>query len=206
MFTSVQSLDSVINELEHAQTYSLLDEFSEMKDEKDFQQIVEKMPKYVIDILVKLALELNKNTTLTNYVKTYFKDVIRELPSKTLYKDTSENIWCLQNKKWAKCDLQFPTKKVDSKYIGILGEEDKFCIKRVDTKESVKDKRKKASGAVCVEAGWKKDELLKVAKELKIKATDEMTKKEICTIFQNWFKSKNLLERGKCGTARKRKD
>jgi hypothetical protein len=101
------------------------------------------------------------------------------------------------------CEIE-QVDEAKSRYVGIESAK-KFCLKDTTASGNV-DKRKNSSGAVCVEAGWRKDRLQQIALEMNPAARVQyMTKADLCKLIRAHLASKNLVFPGKCGTSRKRR-
>ncbi len=220
VFTREESLDGFIEELSRAKS---VDALKELRNGRDVTAALNQLPGSTADLLVQLAIKeslLNNNRSqqvekvLTHYDKSFhiYRSVQEYL---AIFQDHNEVTWCLKpDGEWALCVAQIPRQAPPSDsqvgYEGILGEEGKFCIRSTQQDEKMADKRKLKTGAVCIEAGWKRSKLLEIMQELSIPQTDnvpfaKMSKKEICSTLQDWFKQKGLLHKGKCGTARKKR-
>lgn len=196
---------------------SLICDFQEVKSEEDLKQIFDKLPDDTVDLVVKTAIELKLDgkpaTFLTNSVLNMFKNYyfLRTKDYKAIYEGRNGVTWCLKDDSWVLCTARIePEKKqYNSKYVGIIGDTDKFCVR--STAENVAtDKRKISTGAVCEEGGWLKKDIINILKELNIVSEEDtswkmLNKKELCEMLKSWFGKNNLLEKGKCGTARKKK-
>lgn len=129
--------------------------------------------------------------------------------TKAVYEDEGRSM-CLKRAagvwEWFECKIEpveEETYPPGTRYVGIT-EGDKFCIRELAAVEGT-DKRKRLTGAVCEEAGWKKSRLLELVRELDIRLDGASTKSQICKLIQDHLAARGLVRRGKCGTARKRK-
>ena len=221
VFAKQVSLDSVIKKLHTERSMELLSELQEAKDIGDVA-----IDPDVRDLLVKLSLKerflAGNRRENCLAVLDYFKEYIfypqDEVSYYAVYVDSNEVTWCLKKDGWVKCKAKTTKEKkpeaseeerkgtpeLQLGYEGIIGEDDKFCIRKIVSKA---DKRKTTTGAVCEQAGWRKDKLLALVDELGIPTAGVTlrVKKDICELLRSWFKKKGALKRGKCGTAAKKK-
>jgi hypothetical protein len=214
IFVKGASMDQVIAAAQKARTAETL------REAKTLDDIVAHVPRETLDLMVKMAVKERAGGATTAHVDEIlqrFKEQIffydRHEEYVAIYQDHNEVTWCLQKDgEWSLCVARIPREEPEGKYEGIIGEGDKFCLRKLgQVKGANKDKRKQLTGAVCEEAGWKKDKLLAVVDELEIplpavhNSWKAMRKADICGEIRKWLKANGLVRKGMCGTARKKK-
>lgn len=221
VFTSSTSLDAVIEREEQARTLASLDRLDEVKTTEDVREIVNGLSGETRDFFIKSALEAKVAGSARSGAELLLKafkpkytllGAAQKDGVRAVYKATDGTTWCLKSGKWALCvaKIDKPTAASDSKYSGLIGETGKFCIRRARALEEGGDKRKVFTGSVCEEGGWRKGEIVGIMEELKVYPEKEeewktSTKKQLCAELKEWFNKNSLLEKGNCGTARKKR-
>ena len=232
LISKVSSLDDITRELEYKISDQVLSQLLDTRPSTiaEFDVLLKKLPSSTIILFVKKSIEtilqdVHTSSRYARYILSIYEHVIyfpEKSPFLAIYEAPAETL-CVKkqgsNYIWSQCKATIPVQKerrvavqeekeittqipVDTKYLGIVQDE-KFCIQDL-SKTSESDKRRRTTGAVCVEAGWKKNRLLELIHELKISGSwEKRTKAEICAAIQQNLQSKGLIRRGKCGTARK---
>lgn len=236
LLSGAASLAGIVQTLEAGVAARVLDDIEESKSREDIVAATMKLPPAMVDaFLESLAEHVVKGRPRTQRVE-WLLDVYRD---RIDFKETANfdavirgfrGARCLKkNKTWVQCkvkekaaaaaqpaDLARPPPAENAPYLGIV-QDDKFCIQNLrDVAEGASaDKRKRKSGAVCVEAGWKKNKLVDVCITLGLPVPaaarspatfwGKQTKKALCDAIQKDLTAKNLVIEGSCGTARKKK-
>lgn len=219
-FSKKISLSEIIEENSIKVGKKVLEQFliSAPSDYSQFEDYFKQLPSVIAERFILKAAEMiveKRRTRITDFVLNLYGNSIYFPPRgdyKAVYEAPNRTI-CLKGKEWVECKVQkisSPTREEshqkppkDAKYIGIV-EGDKFCIQDL-SKLGASDKRKRTTGSVCTEAGWKKDKLINLASEIGLSVNASLTKAEICEKIKENLASKNLIRKGKCGTARKKK-
>lgn len=231
IFSKRTTLNDTLENLKTERTISTLEKIGDAKSEEDVLFVLEQFDDDVINVIAKLSIReslFGKENFFCRTVLQKFKNKIffeKENEYLAVYKDTNDVVWCLkENGTWTVCVAKRKSKEKEEtgekeeevaaefkariKKVGFEGiiEGDKFCIRKVLPGE-VGDKRKATTGSVCQQGGWKKHQLKEIIDKLKIKGITEKDKKDVmCAAIERWFKKNGVVRRGKCGTARKKKE
>lgn len=223
VFSADTSLDEILKREEISKMASTIDKFYETSSVEELKDLIKDISGASQDAILRIILEervrTKKNTSAMIQLLAAFDGKYTLYPNATkgeieaVYLKSDGTTWCLKDFRWTLCvsRVDRPAEnKEEQKYSGILGDTGKFCIRRARAGEGG-DRRKLFTGSVCEEGGWRKEEIVNIVDELGVYETSpktwkKQTKKQLCDNLKEWFKKNNLLEKGKCGTARKRRE
>jgi hypothetical protein len=241
LLTKRKTLDQIARDLEIQKSKVLLDEIihNPPATSKEFEVATKQLPARVLDMFIQAAVERvleNRRSKLVDFTLTIYEEVIyfpRRGEYAAIY-EGSAGTKCARYQKgkysWVSCKAHIPIRKERRqainvpeeeeklvipegvRYVGVTQEE-KFCIQDLSKTEQ-KDKRRRTTGAVCVEAGWSKMQLIELIKELGLKENGDdnpkywtsKTKAVICSKIRSYLEERGLVRKGKCGTSRKQKN
>jgi hypothetical protein len=235
MLTERKSMKELFKAREFTYTMQLISSIEEdTKTQDDARDFLVKLPKDVQQLFVEKAIEqelFHRKTTMTTWViSIYNKYITKTDGMNAIVKIHGSRCLPIGSNQWIECNI--PVEIPASEY-GVIGIENDgaFCLQDT-TRLNQNDRRKQTSGSVCVEAGWKKSELVKMLLKFnieppQIKSTKtavkdaqpwidtpnyqralswaSMSKQMLCDTIQSFLNSKNLVIQGNCGTSKKKK-
>lgn len=192
--------------------------------------IIVHMPQSVQKILLRNALKLGVKlsqdpsqdtsfhnqanvASMYNTIYNHFKTSIFENDSYIGYY-LNEEYWCISKSSFLEVDstivkdyFKMQKEMLENNTLGYYGQENRnlneFCIKIVE-KDIKSDKRKIHSGRRCV--NWNKLDLIQLLKKMNKDVDHISSRKDMCSIIQNYFKENRLIENNDtCGTQYKKK-
>lgn len=237
LWVQEMSLTRLTQKLEQEKALQFLGRLeNEHKSEQDIHREMETLPLMVQELLLDTALRLKEDGQETWRVKTilsFFGDQLKRLKVKEYDYAVffpGQYVKCRERagkRQWVECEIHdvqvIEEEKKDpqtirrgmeplplylnksDRFIGIVDEE-KFCIQDTSRMEA-SDARRRTSGAVCTESGWKKNQLQEVWKHFGLpepaQGWNKFQKKDICVQLRTYLQEKELVKRGRCGTSRK---